>query len=219
MKSQSNYHTIKKFQQIVQEEYNTDINEENYIEVILKEVEKNTSLYNYFKQYIDNNKDNLNVLWALEMLLFIRASEKKDVEEVENYSKRLKIYADNYYIEYVLADMGLRYYGNLFESKERFLKALALKGNDPMAHYNLGYIYNLLGMFDKSLENYQKSSFFSDDAPNGEELKVKALYNMAKHYLIVKNDDEKAEIVLNEVLEINPDYNNARYMLDSLKGE
>lgn len=219
MKSQSNYHTIKKFQQIAEEEYNTNINEENYIEVILKEVEKNTSLYNYFKQYINDNKDKLNVLWSLEMFLFIRASEKKDVEEVENYSKRLKIYADNYYIEYVLADMGLRYYGNLFESKEKFLKALALKENDPMAYYNLGYIYNLLGMFDKSLENYQKSSFFSDDAPNGKELKVKALYNMAKYYLIVKNDEEKSEIILNEVLEINPDYNNARYMLDSLKGE
>ncbi|MBM7871052.1 tetratricopeptide (TPR) repeat protein [Clostridium pascui] len=219
MKSQSNYHTIKKFQQMVQEEYNTNINEENYIESILKEVEKNTSLHNYFKQYIEENKDKLDVLWALEMFLFIRASEKKDVEAVENYSKRLKIYADNYYTEYVLADMGLRYYGNIFESKERFLKSLELKKNDSMSYYNLGYIYNLLGMFDKSLENYQKSSFFSDEAPNGEELKVKALYNMAKHYLIVKNDDEKSEIVLNEVLAINPDYSNARQMLASLKGE
>lgn len=219
MKSQSNYHTIKKFQQIVQEEYNTNINEENYIEVILKEVEENTSLCNYFKQYIDTNKDKINVLWALEMFLFVRASEKKDVEEVENYSKRLKIYADNYYVEYVLADMSLRYYGNLFESKEKFLKALSLKENDPMAHYNLGYIYNLLGMFEKSLENYEKASVFSEDAPDGKDLKVKALYNMAKYYLIVKNDEEKVKDLLNELLEINPDYNNARQMLDSLKGE
>jgi len=87
--------------------------------------------------------DQINLEWGCLMFLFIKADAEGDVHSLERYYKLLKEYPPNYLTEFVMAKLKLRYYGNLFQAKDKFLRALELKPNDAHCYYNLGLIYNL----------------------------------------------------------------------------
>ncbi|MBC2396463.1 tetratricopeptide repeat protein [Clostridium tetanomorphum] len=217
--SNSIKHSIKNYQKIILEKYQTGIIEENYKERILKEIEGREALQNYFNEYIEKNKEALDLEWGCLMFLFIKASQEKNVTDVEEYSKKLNKYEDNYYIEYILGDISLMYYGDIFQAKDRFSKALTIKNNDSNCYYNLGFIYSLLGVFEKSLEYYNKAIYYSDNSVNPKDLKVTALHNVAVHYITVEEDYERAEEILEGILKEYPDYDKARATLTNLKGD
>ncbi|MBV1821724.1 hypothetical protein G7A79_28370, partial [Coprococcus sp. MSK.21.13] len=145
----------KKYLDEIKKNYNMVVDEENYKEIILKEFEYSKFLQDYFKEYME--KEELDLNWGALMILFIKASKEKNVTLVEKYEKALKKYKNNYYLEYVLGEINLVYYGELFKAKDAFNNALKLRDNDGDCYYNLGFIYYLLGMFKKSFEFYIKA--------------------------------------------------------------
>lgn len=217
--SKSIKYTTKNYQKTILEQYQTAIIEENYKERILKEIDGKEILQNYFNEYMQKNDAELDLEWGCLMYLFMKSAEKKDVTSVEEFYKKLKSYPENYFIEYILGDINLMYYGNIFESKDRFKKALELKENDSNCYYDLGFIYNLLGVFDKSLECFNKAVYYSENSANPKELKLKALHNIAVYYITVENDYDRAEEILNHILEEDPDYDRALATLTTLKGD
>lgn len=217
--SNSIKYTTKNYQKTILEKYQTAIIEENYKERILKEIDGEECLQNYFNDYIQKNNEALDLEWGCLMYLFMKSAEKKDVTGVEEFYKKLKSYPENYFVEYILGDINLMYYGNIFESKDRFAKALELKENDSNCYYDLGFIYNLLGVFEKSLECFNKAVYYSENVDDSKEIKLKSLHNIAVYYITVDNDYERAEEILNNILEEDPDYDRAMATLRALKEE
>ena len=217
--SKSIKYTTKDYQKTILEKYQIVITEENYKKCILKEMDGKESLKGYFNEYMEKNNAELDLEWGCLMYLFIKSAEKKDVTSVEEFYKKLKSYPENYFIEYTLGDINLMYYGNIFESKDRFKKVLELKEDDSNCYYALGFIYNLLGVFHKSLECFNKAVYYSENSENPKELKLKSLHNVAVYYITVENDYDRAEKILNDILEEDPNYDRALATLRALKGD
>ena len=217
--SKSIKYTTKDYQKTILEKYQITITEENYKKCILKEMDGKESLKGYFNEYMEKNNAELDLEWGCLMYLFIKSAEKKDVTSVEEFYKKLKSYPENYFIEYTLGDINLMYYGNIFESKDRFKKVLELKEDDSNCYYALGFIYNLLGVFHKSLECFNKAVYYSENSENPKELKLKSLHNVAVYYITVENDYDRAEKILNDILEEDPNYDRALATLRALKGD
>ncbi|WP_125154683.1 tetratricopeptide repeat protein [Clostridium rectalis] len=211
--------SIKKYQDFMKEKYKCQISEDNYKECILNEFSDRKFLKKYFQRYISKNSKKLDLTWGVLMFLFIKASEEKNVTAIEEYIRLLNKYPDNYFVEYILGDIDLMYYGRIFHSRDRFLKAIILKENDANSYYNLGFIYNLLGSFEKSLEYFNKAIYYSDNAINQKELKSNALYNIAIYYITVDDDVEKAEEILEEILKEDSNYTKAINTLRRMKGD
>lgn len=209
---------LKKYENTIKDDYNKILNNENYKDIILEEFKGDKELTKYFTKYM-SEEEGLDKDWATVMYLFVKASKDKNVTLTEEYYKGLKSYKSNYYVEFVLGDINLMYYGNLFEAKERFAKAIALKEDDAAAHYNLGFIYNLLGIFSKSLEHYNKAIYFNENSVNPSNIKLNALYNVGIHYATVEKENEKAEEIFESILKEDPDNKNALLALKKLKGE
>jgi tetratricopeptide (TPR) repeat protein len=133
-------------------DFNVVVTEENYKDVILKELETPPSLLDYLRDYMEKNE--LTLEWGCLMFLFIRADEEKYVPDIESYYKLLARYPPNWFIEVGMAELELRYYGNIFKARDGFFKGLELRPDNARCHYNLGFIYHLLGVFNKSFEHY-----------------------------------------------------------------
>lgn len=203
----------KKYLDEIKKNHNMVVNKKNYKEIILKEFEYSKFLQDYFKEYME--KEELDLNWGALMILFIKASKEKNVTLVEKYEKALKKYKNNYYLEYVLGEINLVYYGELFKAKDAFNNALKLRDNDGDCYYNLGFIYYLLGMFKKSFEFYIKAIQYSDYTSNPENLKNKAINSILFHYGLVGKDEEELKKLCNK------DYNSManEEIIKILKGE
>lgn len=205
---------FKKYVDEIKNNYDIVIHEKNYKEVILKEVEYSKLLQDYFQEYMDKEM-SVDLNWGALMILFIKVSKEKNVTLVEKYYKALKRYKSNYYVEYVLGEINLMYYGELFKAKDYFNNALKLRNNDGDSYYNLGFIYYLLGMFKKSFEFYTKAIEYSHYTLNPDNLKNKAINSILFHYeLLGKNEEELKELC-------NKDYKNmtSEEIIKTLKGE
>lgn len=205
---------FKKYVDEIKNNYDIVIHEKNYKQVILKEVEYSKLLQDYFQEYMDKEM-SVDLNWGALMILFIKVSKEKNVTLVEKYYKALKRYKSNYYVEYVLGEINLMYYGELFKAKDYFNNALKLRNNDGDSYYNLGFIYYLLGMFKKSFEFYTKAIEYSHYTLNPDNLKNKAINSILFHYeLLGKNEEELKELC-------NKDYKNmtSEEIIKTLKGE
>lgn len=205
---------FKKYVDEIKNNYDIIIHEKNYKEVILKEVEYSKLLQDYFQEYMDKEM-SVDLNWGALMILFIKSSKEKNVTLVEKYHKALKRYKSNYYVEYVLGEINLMYYGELFKAKDYFNNALKLRNNDGDSYYNLGFIYYLLGMFKKSFEFYTKAIEYSDYTLNPDNLKNKAINSILFHYELVGKSEEKLKELCNK------DYKSmtSEEIIKTLKGE
>lgn len=210
---------IDKYVSEIRQKYNIELNEENYKQVIIDEIKATKSMLDYFNDYINNNANIVCFEWACIMFLFIKHIERRDVDGLEKYYKLLAMkYPKNYIVESYMADMELEYYGDVFKAKDRYIKALDFKPEDVDSYYNLGNIYSLLGVPEKSIEYYEKAIKNCEQADRPEELKAKALYNVATFYINSFEDKEKATELLEESLQIFPKYERAASALKYLKG-
>ncbi|WP_315117948.1 hypothetical protein [uncultured Clostridium sp.] len=210
---------LKEYAKIINDKYKVNIDDNNYVDILLGELSYSTYLSEYFKEYIDKNKEKLSLEWAYLMFLFINSVKEKNATFVVEYSKKLKRYSDNYYVEYILADINLMFYGDIFKSKDGFKKALELRENDANSYYSLGFIYNLLGLFDKSLDYYNKAVYYCNNSINPKDIKLNSLYNIAVYYITVNKDIDRGEEVLNALLEEEPNHEKAIETLKRIKGE
>lgn len=210
---------IDKYVLEIREKYNVELNDENYKQVILEEIKATKSLVEYFNEYMINNTNIVSFEWACLMFLFIKHVERKDVEGLEKYYKVLSMkYPKNYIVETNMADMELEYYGNVFKAKDRYTKALDLKPGDIDCYYNLGNIYSLLGVPEKSIEYYEKAIENCNQADNPDEFKARSLYNIATFYINALENKEKAGELLEDSLKLSPNYERAASALRYLKG-
>lgn len=205
---------FKKYVDEIKNNYDIIIHEKNYKEVILEEVEYSKLLQDYFQEYMDKER-SVDLNWGALMILFIKVSKEKNVTLVEKYYKALKRYKSNYYVEYVLGEINLMYYGELFKAKDYFNNALKLRNNDGDSYYNLGFIYYLLGMFKKSFEFYTKAIEYSHYTLNPDNLKNKAINSILFHYELVGKSEEKLKELCNK------DYKSmtSEEIIKTLKGE
>jgi tetratricopeptide (TPR) repeat protein len=202
---------------MIKKEYDIDLDEQNYKNIILKELESPASLLDYFKDYLERNKEGTTLKWGCLIFLFIKAEQEKNVSEIDKYYKLLRNYPPNFFAEMIMAELQLRYYGNLFKAKDGFDRALELKPNDAHCHYNLGFVYYLLGMFDRAAGHYEKAIIHYNSANNPEELKARSLYNLAVHRINIEHNYQGARELLNEALRDMPDYPQAKQALRQIK--
>jgi len=201
---------LQKYLAKIKSEYDTLLTEENYKDMILEELESPPSLLDYFKEYMTRNKDIITLEWGCLFFLFIKAEQQKDVSDIKRYYKLLEKYPVNWLTEVTMAELELRYYGNLFKARDGFRKALQLKPNDAYCHYSLGFIYYLLGVFDKSTEHYENAVIHHKSANRPGEVKARSLYNLAVHKINIKHDYKEAKKLLRRALREMPDYPQAK---------
>jgi len=204
---------LQKYLAKIKSEYDTLITKENYKDIILEELESPPSLLDYFKEYMARNKDVITLEWGCLLFLFIKAEQQKDVSEIKRYYKLLKKYPANWLTEVTMAELEFRYYGNLFKARDGFYKALQLKPNDAHCHYSLGFVYYLLGVFDKSFEHYKNAVIYHKGANMPGEIKARSLYNLAVYKINVKRDYKEAKKLLRDALREMPDYPQAKDVL------
>ena len=172
-------------------------------------------LIDYFRQYLQEN--NVGLEWAALMILLIKAEDEKHVNKIEKYYAKLQKYPDNYFFEIIRAGLDCRFYGNLFKARDRFFKALDLLPESPYCYYELGYIYHLLWVPDKSRSYYEKGLINADKSHSPEELKARCLYNIAFFVITVDNEYKEARKLLKQALKHMPAYPQARQALKLIK--
>lgn len=209
--------SLKRHLAKINRKYGVSLNEQNYRDVILKELESPPSLLDYFKRYMERNRDAVTLEWGCLMFLFMKADEEKRVPDIKRYYKLLQRYPANWLTEVSMAELEWRYYGALFKSKDRFYKALELKPNDAHCHYSLGAIYYLLGLFEKSVEHFKNAVTYHKNANNPSEVKARSLYNIAVYKIMEEHNYKQAEKLLNEALIEMPDYPQARQALEQIR--
>jgi len=201
----------------IKRDYGITLNEGNYQAIILEELDSPPSLLDYFRKYM--KKGEITLEWGCLMFLLIKADIEGDVQAVERSCKSLKKYPANYFIEFVMAELELQYYGNIFEAKDKLFKALELKSDDGTCYHNLGLIYSLPGAFNKALGHYEKAVLYSRDSIEPSELKASSLYDMAVIKINIEQNYSTAKRFLKETLKENPDYDLARETLRKLRWE
>lgn len=209
--------TLQKYLAKIKREYDVVLTEQNYKNMILEELEYPLSLLDYFKDYMARNKDVITLNWGCLIFLFIKADQEKDVSDIERYYRLLEKYPVNWFTEVVMAELELRYYGNLFKAKDRFYRALKLRPNDAHCHYNLGLVYHLLGVFDKSAEHYEKAVIHHKNANKPSEVKARSLFNLASYKINIEHDYKEAKKLLNDALREMPDYPQAKHALRQIR--
>ena len=207
--------SLQRYLAKIREEFDVVLTEKNYKDVILEEVESPPALLDYLRDYMEKNEPTLE--WGCLMFLFIKADEEKYVPDMEMYQKLLVRYPPNWFIEVGMAELQLRYYGNIFKARDGFFKGLELRPDNAHCHYNLGFIYHLLGVFNKSFEHYEKAVINHQTANKPEELKARSLYNLAVIKISVERDYEEAERHLKEALAAMPRYPEAKRALKQLR--
>lgn len=199
--------------------YGVVLTEQNYKDMILEEIKSPPSLLDYFKDYMTGNEDVITLEWGCLFFLFMKAGQEKDVSNIERYCKLLKKYPLNWLTEVAIAELELRYYVSLFKAKDKFQKALELKPNDAHCHYHLGFIYYLLGVFDKAAEHYENAVIHHKNANNPNEVKARSLHNLAVHKINIEHNYKGARKLLNDALREMPDYPQAKHALRQIKME
>jgi len=206
--------SLQRYLAKIGKEFDVVLTEENYKDVILEEVESPPALLDYLRDYMEKNEPTLE--WGCLMFLFIKADEEKYVPDIEMYYKLLVRYPPNWFTEVGMAELQLRYYGNIFKARDGFFKGLELRPDNAHCHYNLGFIYHLLGVFNKSFEHYEKAVINHQTANKPEELKARSLYNLAVIKISVERDYEEAEMLLKESLAAMPQYPEAKRALKQI---
>jgi len=211
--------TLQRYLAKIKRKYDVVLTEQNYKDMILEELKSPPSLLDYFKDYMAGNEDIITLEWGCLFFLFMKANQEKDVSRIERYYKLLKKYPLNWFTEVRVAKLELRYYGNLFKAKDRFYRALKLKPNDAYCHYNLGLVYYLLGVFEKSVEHYKNAVIHHKNAYNPGELKARSLFDLAVYKINREHNYKGAKKLLKDALREMPDYPQAKDVLRQIEME
>ena len=188
----------------------------------MKEGEKSQKKYTEIKTFpiplaLVENKENINV--------GIKSSSKSSKEELiqqafifhsqGNISKAAKYYQyflDQGFIDHrVLTNYGniLKDLGNLDGAEILTSKAITIRPNDPIAHYNLGAILILIGKLKEAEISTRKAIELKPDY-------IKAHYNLGNIYISLMQLKE-AEISTRKAIEYNSDYAEAYFNLSIIQ--
>ncbi len=91
-----------------------------------------------------------------------------------------------------------------------------MRPDNAHCYYNLGYVYHLLGVFNKSFEYYEKAVINHQTANKPKELKARSLYNLAVIEMNVEHDYEEAKRYFKGALAAMPQYPEAKRALKQI---
>jgi tetratricopeptide (TPR) repeat protein len=113
-----------------------------------------------------------------------------------------------------LLSQGNRYYlrGEAQEAREAYRKALAIRNDDPIAHYNLGVLLFEMGELDRALTHFEQSATLSPQRPQA--------WSNLTIVLCAKGYFDQAEDAARRAISVSPGfapaYNNLGVVLDAL---
>ena len=113
-----------------------------------------------------------------------------------------------------LVMLGNRHYlrGETSEAREAYRKALAVKAQDPVAHYNLGVLLFEIGDLDGALTHFEQSAHADPDRPQ--------TWNNLAIVLCATGYFDQAESAARRGIAVDsqfaPAYNNLGLILDAL---
>jgi tetratricopeptide (TPR) repeat protein len=141
--------------------------------------------------------------------LFVKTIERN--KEWQNpitfYNQTLEYAPNNYRI---LNNLGMAYAdaGQNDNAIKNYEKAIALDPNNPVAYHNLGNAYASIGQKEKALLQFQKALTLDP--------KFLFTYGQLINLYLQDKDYPNAKIWLNKLLEVQPDNEQAKYILQQL---
>lgn len=193
-----------------------EITAENWQDLVKAEIAWPKNAAQYFAAYVDKHADQLGPEWAVHFLEFMENTWHDAERLLEIYEQELFRYPPCYIVEANVADAYFHYFGWINRAKKKYRKAVALAPDLAIGHYNLGQIYHLLGLFDRSLQEFELVVRYAGDDEN--EVAARSTFNIGV-FKSQRGDNREARHCVERALELMPDYPQAREALRMLDRE
>lgn len=190
-----------------------EISAENWKDLVKAEIARPKSVAQNFAAYVDEHADQLGPEWAAHFLEFMENTWEDAERLIEIYEQELSRYPPCYIVEANVADAYRHYFGWMNRAKKKYREATALAPDLAIGHYDLGQIYHLLGLFDRSRQEFELAVHHAGDDEN--ELAARSIFNIG----IFKSrggNNREARRYIERALELMPDYPQAREALRML---
>lgn len=175
-------------------------------------------LLNYFQEYLEDNEDQVGWEWATLWICHALAAEGGDVLFADRvYQVLAAEYEHDYLTELARARMCRDFTGEYFLARDHFQRALALWPEGYEVHYQLGILYDLLGMpeyaFAFAEVAHSKAEQFEDSAFRHQ---ARVSYNMAVAMWQAARPYGDIKAYLRRALDEWPEYERAQKLLEAL---
>lgn len=190
-----------------------EITAENWKDLVKAEIAQPESVAQNFAAYVDEHADQLGPEWAARFLDFMENTWQDAERLIEIYEQELSRYPPCYIVEVNVADAYRHYFGWMNRAKKKYREAVALAPDLAGGHYDLGQIYHLLGLFDRSLQEFELAARYIGD--DEKELAARSAFNIGV-FKSRRGNNKEAKRYIERALELMPDYPQAREALRML---
>jgi hypothetical protein len=172
----------------------------------------------YFDQYLKDNAEAVGWEWATLWICHALVSEAGGVESANDfYEVLIKEWPRNYLTELCQGRMQRDFSGEYFVARDLMKYALALNPEGCEAMYQLGVLYDLIGVpeyaFAFAQRAYEVAEQFGEGAGN---LKARISYNQAVAMWQAARPYGDIKAYLHRAIEDWPQYDRARQLLSDL---
>ena len=190
------------------------IDNDNWREMAVKDLDSDDKAIQYLKKYIAENGSVLGPGWAKNFRKFFFLWYNNEYKEYASvYYNILGNYPDNYFVEQAMGEYYYKVKPKLLCAREHFKKAEVLLSeiSKPKAH--LGMVYNALGDNEKAYRYFDEAYNHSGDEQIAvKEIQSQSLLNMGV-ILIQSGKRKEGRELVREALKIRPDYEYAKQIL------
>ena len=221
--------------------HNVRIRQKELQNKVLKALLTKDAMNEIEQQYlwaIQQTPSDARLYWKYGLML----EGQQDIAGAAKQYETVINYEPNHYEAYGKLALCYGLMGNIDASIEYNLKAVKMYPNFAEAYFNLGFAYHLKKMYDKAIESYSNSIRLNPKQSKSYNNLALALYEQGKvndaletyqkglklmpddlglHYnlgILLRDQGQKEEAVkeLREALRIDPNYSDARRVLNSL---
>ena len=190
-----------------------EITAENWKDLVKAEIAQPKTVAQNFAAYVDEHANQLGPEWAAHFLDFMENTWQDAERLIEIYEQELSRYPPCYIVEANVADAYRHYFGWMNRAKRKYREAVALAPDLAIGHYDLGQVYHLLGLFDRSLQEFELAVRYAGDDEN--ELAARSTFNIGI-FKSRSGDYREAKRYIERALELMPDYPQAKEALRML---
>jgi tetratricopeptide (TPR) repeat protein len=191
-----------------------EITAENWKDLVKAEITQPKSVAQDFAAYVNEHADQLGPEWAAHFLDFMDNTWEDAERLIEIYEQELSRYPPCYIVEANVADAYRHYFGWMNQAKKKYREATALAPDVAIGHYDLGQIYHLLGLFDRSLQEFELAVRYAGDDEN--ELAARSTFNIGI-FKSRSGNNKEAKRYIERAVELMPAYPQAEEALRMLK--
>ncbi|MFQ6057665.1 MAG: tetratricopeptide repeat protein [Anaerolineae bacterium] len=189
------------------------ITAENWQEKAKETIVEPRALAENFAAYVDANADKLGPKWAALLMTFQDYLWEDAERVVALYEQGLAAYPPCHFVEANMGDVYFQYFGQINRAKRHYKAAAALGPDLALAHYSLGQVYHLLGIFDRAEAEFELAAQCAGEDEN--EVAARSLYNVGAFH-INRGAYEEGERYIRRALALLPDYPQAQEALRQL---